>query len=195
MKRRELEAGGLETDAAARAARRAVGNVPLTHNKVRDVWIWPWLQDAGQDLRYGVRALRNNPGLTATVVLTLALGLGVNASTFAVAYRTLWKPLPYAASDRLVSVTLERPDGEHFGIEPAELDDWMTCLGSLTAAAGYYDRELTLRGLGEARMIRVAYVTADFFNVLGSSVEAGRTERSRTCGPHCCCCWQPARLS
>ena len=78
----------------------------------------------------------------------------------------------------------------------------MTRLGSLTAAAGYYDRELTLRGLGEARMIlgearmiRVAYVTADFFNVLGSSVEAGRTERSRTCGPHCCCCWQPARLS
>ena len=177
MKRRELEAGGLETDAAARAQRRAVGNVPLTHNKVRDVWFWPWLQDAGQDLRYGVRALRNNPGLTATVVLTLALGLGVNASTFAVAYRTLWKPLPYAASDRLVSVTLERPDGEHFGIEPAELDDWMTRLGSLTAAAGYYDRELTLRGLGEARMIRVAYVTADFFNVLGSSVEAGRTAR------------------
>lgn len=51
MKQREFEAGGLDTRAAARAARRAVGNVPLTHNKVRDVWIWPWLQDAGQDLR------------------------------------------------------------------------------------------------------------------------------------------------
>ena len=177
MKRSELEAGGLDTAAAARAARRAVGNVPLTHNKVRDVWIWPWLQDAGQDLRYGARALRNNPGLTATVVLTLALGLGVNASTLAVAYGALWKPLPYPAPDRLVLATLEGPDGEHWGIELAELDEWMTRLGSLTKSAGYYSREHTLRGFGEARAIRVAYVTGEFFDVLGAPAEVGRTAR------------------
>ena len=153
-----------------------IGNIPLTRNDVRDVWIRPWLQDAGQDLRYGARTLRNSPGLTATIILTLALGLGVNAATFAVAYGALWKPLPYPAPDRLVLATLEGPDGEHWGIEPAELDEWMTRLGSLTRSAGYYRRELTLRGFGEARVIRVAYVTADFFDVLGVPAEVGRTE-------------------
>ena len=175
MKRRELEAQGLDAEAAAQAARRAVGNLPLTRNSVRDVWVWPWLQEACQDLHYGARALRNNSGPTATIVLTLALGLGVNASTLAVAYRTLWKPLPYDAPDRLVLVTLEGRGGEHFGIERAELDDWMTYLGSLTGTAAYYSRELTLRGFGEARAIRVAYVTADFFDVLGVPTEVGRT--------------------
>ena len=177
MKQRDLEAGGMEPQVAARAARRAVGNEPLTRNKVRDVWIWPWLQDAVQDLRYGARALRSNPGWTATVILTLALGLGVNAATFAITYDTLWKPRPYAAPDRLVLVTIDGPDGEHLGIDLAELDGWMTRLGSLTRSAGYYNRELTLRGFGEARTIRVAYVTADFFDVLGVPAEVGGTAR------------------
>ena len=158
MKQRELEASGLDPQTAARAARRAVGNVPVTRNNVRDVWVWPWLQDAGQDLRYGARALRNNPGLTATVILTLALGLGVNAATFAVAYAALWKPLPYPAPDRLVLATLEGPDGEHWGIELVELVQWLTRLGSLTKSAGYYSRELTLRGFGEARVAAEAGV-------------------------------------
>ena len=175
MKQRELEAGGLDPQAAARAARRAVGNVPLTHNKVRDVWMWPWLQDAGQDLRYAARTLRNSPGLTTTVVLTLALGLGVNAGTLAVAYGVLWKPLPYPDPDRLVLTTVEGPDGGRRGIELAELDEWVTRLGSSAELAGYYSREHTLRGFGEARAIQVAYVTADFFDVLGVTAELGTT--------------------
>ncbi len=175
MKRRALEAQGLDTETAARAAHRAVGNAPLTRNRVRDVWVWPWLQEALQDLLYGARALRSNPGLTATIVLTLALGIGVNASTLAVAYSTLWKPLPYDAPDRLVLVTLEGRGGEHFGIEQSELEDWITRLGSLASAAGYYSRELTLRGFGEARPIRVTYVTDDFFDVLGVAAQVGRT--------------------
>ena len=177
MKQRDLEAGGMEPQVAARAARRAVGNIPLTRNSVRDVWIWPWLQDAAQDLRHSARALRSNPGWTATVILTLALGLGVNAATFAITYGTLWKPLPYAAPDRLVLVTIDGPDGEHRGIDLAELDGWVTRLGSLTRSAGYYSRELTLRGFGEARTIRAAYVTADFFDVLGVPAEVGGTAR------------------
>ena len=179
MKRRELEARGLDTETAARGARRAVGNVPLTRNRVRDVWVWPWLQEALQDLLYGARALRGNPGLTATIILTLALGIGVNTSTLAVAYSTLWKPLPYGAPDRLVLVTLEGRGGEHFGIELSELEDWITRLGSLAGAAGYYSRELTLRGFGDARPIRVTYVTDAFFDVLGVAAQVGRTTSFR----------------
>ena len=175
MKRRELEAQGLDAETAARAAHQAVGNMPLARNRVRDVWVWPWLQEALQDLLHGARALRGNPGLTATIVLTLALGIGVNASRLAVAYSTLWKSLPYGAPDRLVLVTLEGRGGEHFGIEQSELEDWITRLGSLASAAGYYSRELTLRGFGEARPIRVTYVTDDFFDVLGVAAAVGRT--------------------
>ena len=47
MKQQELEASGLDPETAAATARRAVGNVPLTHNKVRDVWIWPWVRFTG----------------------------------------------------------------------------------------------------------------------------------------------------
>lgn len=119
--------------------------------------------------------LRNSPGFTVTVVLTLALGLGVNAGTLAVAYGVLWKPLPYPAPDRLVLATVEWSDGGHRGIELAELDEWVTRLGSSAESAGYYSREHTLRGFGEARAIQVAYVTADFFDVLGVPAELGTT--------------------
>ena len=70
---------------------------------------------------------------------------------------------------------LEGRGGEHFGIEQSELEDWITRLGSLASAAGYYSRELTLRGFGEARPIRVTYVTDDFFDVLGVAAAVGRT--------------------
>ena len=65
MERHELVSRGLDPDAATLATRRAMGNLPLTRNQVRDVWIAPWLQDVLQDVRYGLRTLRRHPGFAA----------------------------------------------------------------------------------------------------------------------------------
>ena len=72
MKRQELQARGLDGTAAAAAARRALGNLPLTRDHVRDVWIGPWLQGLIQDVRFAGRLLVKQRGFTLGVVLVLA---------------------------------------------------------------------------------------------------------------------------
>ena len=96
MKRQDLESRGLERAAAAVAARRALGNLPLTRDHVRDVWIAPWLQSVVQDIRYGLRTLRRHPGFAALAIATLSLGIGASTATFSIADAVLMRPLPRA---------------------------------------------------------------------------------------------------
>src|SRR5687767_15716170 len=56
----------------------------------------------GQDVRHALRLIRREPAFTATVLATLALGIGLNTAIFSVAYGVLWRPLPYPDADRLV---------------------------------------------------------------------------------------------
>lgn len=111
MKRSELESRGLDPAAAEVAARRALGNLPLTRERVRDVWIAPWLQSLLQDVRYGLRILRRDRGFAATAVGTLALGIGVNAAIFSVFSEVLVRPLPVHHPERLVNLEAPGPKG------------------------------------------------------------------------------------
>ena len=104
MKRQELEASGLDPAAAALAARRALGNLPLTRDHVRDVWIAPWLQGVVQDYRLGLRMLLKYPGLTLAGGLALAVAIGIGAGWYDLAGKLLAPAIPLPAGDRLVLI-------------------------------------------------------------------------------------------
>jgi putative ABC transport system permease protein len=89
---------------AQQAARREFGNVALIEQVTRDQWGWRWLDELLQDLRYAGRMLLNSPGFTIAAVLTLALGLGVNAAIFGLVDSAILRSLPFQEPERLVHV-------------------------------------------------------------------------------------------
>jgi len=102
MKERELVSTGLAPDEARRQARRDLGNVMLAGEDARAVWIAPWLESIGQDVRHAVRSFRRDRAFTITTVLTLAIGIGATTSTYSIVDGTLFKPLPYDNPERVV---------------------------------------------------------------------------------------------
>ena len=79
---------------AALDSRRDFGNVGLLKEGIREMWRWTSLERLGRDIRHGWRSLRNNPLFTTMAVLSLALGIGANASIFSVINAIILRPLP-----------------------------------------------------------------------------------------------------
>ncbi len=100
---------GLSRNEAEQAARRSFGNATLLEERSREVWRLPWLESIGTDLKLVFRRLGKSPGFAATVILTLAIGIGANTAVFSVLNSVLFKPLPYPKPDQLVAVRLIAP--------------------------------------------------------------------------------------
>ena len=87
---------GMAPEEASRAARVALGNVPLIREDVRAISGWQGPQQALQDARYGARALWRSAAFTGMSVATLALAIGATTAVFSVVYGILLRPLPVA---------------------------------------------------------------------------------------------------
>jgi len=119
----ELQADGMTREDAQRAARRAVGNVPLLEQQCRDHRRVSWLLDLQQDIVYGWRMLRTNPGFTAVATLSLAIGIGANTAILSVIDAVMRASLAIPQDDRLVVVRtypLDDPNQETHAL----LDDY-----------------------------------------------------------------------
>ena len=117
------------------------------------------------------------PGTTALAVGILALGLGVNTAVLAVAYGVLWRPLPYPDADRLVTVAqVYSENGSESGVRRERFDEWNRRLRT-RRVAGHNARERVVRGAGPTRVMQVASVTGDFFEVLGVPAVQGVAPR------------------
>ena len=97
---------GMAAGAARAAAQRRFGNVTAWNEKSRRAWGWEWLEHLLQDIGFGVRVLRKNPGFTAVAILTLALGIGANTAIFSLMDTVMLRLLPVPRPEELVQVAM-----------------------------------------------------------------------------------------
>jgi predicted permease len=127
-----------------------------------------------QDLRYGARMLLKNPGFSAVIALTLALGIGANAALFSVVNGVLLNPLPFPQSERLVSLHQRMPNVAAGSVSYPNFLDWQKENQSFSAMAVSRQSSFALVGAGEAERVRGRRCTANLFSALGVKPALGR---------------------
>lgn len=159
-----------------RSVRRQFGNVTLLLEDSRAVWGWPRLECWLRDVRYAIRGLRRTPGFAVSVVLTLALGIASSSTIYALVDAVLLRPLPYPGSERLVAIhesKLTDPQSRT-PVAPGRLKNWQDLNGAFEAIAGsHLDPLIDLTGTVPERL-SAAFVSPDFFAVLGVAPIMGR---------------------
>ncbi|MBA2502807.1 MAG: ABC transporter permease [Pyrinomonadaceae bacterium] len=128
-----------------------------------------------QDIRFAVRMLLKNPGITAVVVLVLALGIGANTTIFSVVNAVLLRPLPYEDPDRLVRLSEDSPQVPEMSISYPNFLDWREQNGVFSSIAAMQFRSLNLIGVNEPERLPGRAVSAQFFDVLGVKPALGRS--------------------
>ncbi|MGE0462566.1 MAG: ABC transporter permease [Vicinamibacterales bacterium] len=126
------------------------------------------------DLRLAFRSFRSQPAFTVTVIATMALGIGVTSAIFTVVNAVLLRPLPYDRPEQVVMLFERDPRGATAQVSLQTFEDWRARLTTFTHLATFGSQTANLTGVGEPDRLRAAFVSADFFAVLGVSPLLGR---------------------
>lgn len=128
----------------------------------------------GSNLRLAVRAWMGAPSLAATVVLTLALGIGAASAVFTIIDSVLLEPLPFPAADRLVTVDQTREGAPVANVAPVRLEEWNERNSTFVALTGYYTEDFSDTAAEVPERVRVASVAPRFLDVFGIAPLLGR---------------------
>lgn len=176
----QLVREGMSREQAEQAARRAFGNRTVLEERSREVWQWPTLESIWADVRYALRQLKNSPGFSTTVILSLTLGLGANTTIFTFVNALLLRPPAVADAGHLVEVM--QHNGKASGIEawvpfsyPGYVDvrDHNRSLSGFAAFDGE-PRTVSWSHGGEGEIVYGQLVSSNFFSVLGVEPALGR---------------------
>ncbi len=177
---RDRLARGEAPDEARANALREFGNVGLVKEVTREMWGKAPLERLGQDLRFGLRMLRKNPGFSFVAILTLALGIGALTAIFSIVHTVLLRPLPFAEQDQLVALWKRDLISTQPFVELsiAEVRDWgqqaQTLASVAVLPATVYGYGYVLTGRAEAVQLESAKVSGSFFSLLGAQAAHGR---------------------
>jgi len=132
-----------------------------------------------QDIAYGLRLLRRQPGFAFVTILTMALGIGATTTLFSVAYGVLMKPLPWADADRLVRITETRTGHEprvRGTMSNGPYREWAAQHGTLESIGGWINiaPAMFAIGGGEPAPLQMVSVTPSLFTVLKARPLLGR---------------------
>jgi predicted permease len=137
------------------------------------------------DLRFALRYLARAKGLSATVILTLALGIGANAAIFSVVRGVLLRPLANRDESRLLYIRQSAPgiDAENATFSVPEIRDLRARMKTVAAIGEFSTITFTMVGLGEPREVRAGVVDGSYFDVMGLRPVLGRLLSAADDGP------------
>jgi len=165
---------GLSPEEARRRVRLDFGGATQIMEECRDARGTHALEALGQDLRYGFRTLRKNPGFACVALITLALAIGANTAIFSVVYGALLRPLPYADPDRLMVLNETHPRIGTISVSYPNFLDWRAQNHvfsgmSVMAGVGY-----NLSGIAQPESISGQAVSSNFLSLIGVHPLFGR---------------------
>ena len=180
-KTEKYKAQGMTQEEARRRARLDLGGIEQTKEKCRDARRVNWIQDLIQDLRYGLRMLRQNPGFTAAAVLAIALGVGINVGIFSVLNGAALRLLPIPRAEQVVSIDQmlhgRFKRNSHNGTSMVSYSEYLDYRDHNHVFSGLlaYEPfvEATLGG-GKMRELSGALTTCNYFDVLAEHPAQGR---------------------
>ena len=164
---------GLSPEDARAAALKAFGSVARAKEDTRAVWIPIWIDQLLQDARYALRTLRRSPGFSAVVVLTLAIGIGLNTAVFSVVDAVLLRPAAFAHPERVVWLTTLDPRIKDEFVTSYDFQAWREAT-SLERLVAYDEFDGRITVAGTSAPARVATVSDDFWEMAAARPALGR---------------------
>src|ERR1700752_4494009 len=170
----EKIAAGMSSSEARRLALAQCGGLEQIKQSVRDRRAGVGLDNIAQDLRYALRQLGRNPGVTALVILTLAIGIGANTAIFSFVNAVLLRPLPYPSADRLTILMSGLGYSGRAPFSSFEVFHLRQRSTQFDQIAGIWVTNGALPGDGPAEQVKVADVTSNFLPLLCPRPALGR---------------------
>ena len=165
-------AAGMSAEEARYAALRSFGGVEQVKAECQDTWGVRFVETLFQDLRFGLRTLARNPGFTAVIIISIALGIAANTTVFSIANGLLWGVLPVKDPGCLISFSHSRsdfsyPDYLDYRDQTRQVFEGVSATFPVVPAS--------LGGAGEPERIWGQLVSGNFFSVAGANPALGRT--------------------